>query len=282
MRLEPIIRPPSEADALILQPTYGCSHNRCAFCRTYQQRAFKARPLEEVLLEIDELAPVFAGVRKVFLGDGDPLALSTARLLPILAHIKARLPSVRRITAYASPSNFRNKRVEELARLRDAGLTQVYMGYESGDDAVLEMMNKGNTRADILSAADKLNEAGVRISAILILGVAGKKRSRAHAEASASVVNLTRPRFLSALTLMNPEGYAARIRRPEFRPLSVVEVLTECHRLIEHIDANGIIFRANHVSNHLALEGVLQKSSARLLGEIAEAVAFWSNKSGFM
>lgn len=281
MRLEPIIRPPSEADALILQPTYGCSHNRCAFCWTYQERAFKARPLEDVIAEIDELAPLFNGIKKVFLGDGDPLALSADRLIPILEHIGNRLPSVRRITAYASPGNFRKKRVEDLVRLRQAGLTMVYVGYESGDDTVLSMMNKGNTREEIVSAADKLNEAGISISAILILGAGGSALSRRHAEASASVVDLTRPRFLSALTLMKPDWYAARISQPQFVPLSATQSLEECHVLIEHIESTGIIFRANHVSNHLALGGVLQKSKARLLREIEDAVAFWSNKTGF-
>ena len=273
MNRPPLIRPPSEADALILQPTYGCSHNRCAFCLTYRDRSFEARPQDAVLREIDAFAPIMEGVKKVFLGDGDPLTLPCDRLLPILNHIALRLPSVRRVTAYASPRNFRNKSVSELAALREAGLTQVYMGYESGDDEVLRMMRKGCCRTDILEAADKLHQAGIKISAILILGVAGPNLSMRHARQSADIVNRTRPRFLSLLTLMKPDGYARQTGFPEFRELSIREVLCECRTLLSHIEQTGIIFRANHVSNHFALEGVLQKSKARLLSEIDSALA---------
>jgi radical SAM superfamily enzyme YgiQ (UPF0313 family) len=271
MSLPPLIRPPSEAESLILQPTFGCSHNRCAFCETYRQRPFKARPLAEVIQEIDELGPPFEGVRKIFLGDGDPLVLPVERLLPILTHIRETWPSVRRITAYAAPRNFKNKTVSDLTRLRQAGLTQVYLGYESGDEAVLRMIDKGSGVDDIVSAGDKLNQAGIKISAIVILGVAGPALSLGHAERTARVVDRTAPRFLSALTLMCPRAYSRRIGHPDFRPLTPPEVLTECRHLLSGIEANGIIFRANHVSNYLMLEGVLQKSRARLLSEIDAA-----------
>ena len=282
MTLPPIIRPPSEADSLILQPTYGCSHNHCAFCDTYRGRPFEARRLDEVFEEIDALGPMFEGIRKVFLGDGDLLVLSTERLLPILSHIRTTWPTVRRITAYASPRNFRNKSVSELIQLRQMGLTQVYMGFESGADEVLAMNQKGNTRDDIVAASDKLNEAAIKLSAIVILGLGGADLSSVHAEQTAAVVNRARPRFLSALTLMCPGAYAERLGVTRFRELTVLEILDECPRMISGIDANGIIFRANHVSNYLMLEGVLPKSKVRLLGEIETAREFISKKGDWV
>ena len=224
------------------------------------------------------MRPLFDGVRKIFLGDGDPLALPVDHLLPILLHIRETWPSVRRITAYASPRNFKNKTEQELIQLREAGLTQVYMGYESGHDAVLTAIRKGGTREDIISAADKLNASEIKISAIVILGVAGPALSMAHAEHTATVINRTRPRFLNALTLMCPREYGERIAMADFRELTIEEVLYECHRLIAGIDANGIIFRANHVSNYLMLEGTLQKSKERLLREIDTVKGIFGKK----
>jgi radical SAM superfamily enzyme YgiQ (UPF0313 family) len=221
--------------------------------------------------EITALGSRFDGVSKIFLGDGDPLALSADRLLSILDHIRKTWPSVRRISAYASPRNFRNKGEKDLIRLGKAGLTQVYVGYESGDDEVLRAIQKGNTSEDIIAAADKLHTAGIKISAIVILGVAGPSLSMRHAENTAKVVNRTHPRFLSALTLMCPTAYNHRIGMEDFRELTTAEVLKECYRFIEGIAADGIIFRSNHVSNYLKLAGVLQKNKARLLVEIEAA-----------
>lgn len=271
----PLIRPPSEADSLILQATYGCSHNRCAFCATYKERAFRARSHSDVVAEIDQVAESFDGVRKVFLGDGDPLVLSSDRLVAILDHLHRRLPSLRRVTAYASPGNFAGKSVSDLERLRIHGLTQVYIGFESGEDEVLRRIAKGVCRDDIVSACDKLNEAGIKISAIVILGLGGPRLSLRHAERSAALINRTRPRFTSALTLMVPydiAAFAKALEQPDWRQLTSHEILRECRRFIECIDAGGIIFRANHISNYLALAGTLQKSKPRLLGEIDVAL----------
>ncbi len=271
----PLIRPPSEADSLILQVTYGCSHNRCAFCVTYKNRPFCARPHGDIAAEIDQVARQFEGVRRVFLGDGDPMALSPRRLSAILAYLRRRLPSVRRVTAYASPGNFAEKSVKDLAGLRELGLTQVYIGFESGDDEVLRRIDKGVSRDDIVAACDKLNEAGIKISAIVILGLGGPHLSMRHAERSADLINRTRPRFTSALTLMLPGGmtpFTDAFERGDWRELTSHEILRECRRLLECIDANGVIFRANHISNYLALAGTLQKNKSRLLSEIDDAL----------
>jgi radical SAM superfamily enzyme YgiQ (UPF0313 family) len=271
----PIIRPPAEADSLILQATYGCSHNRCAFCVTYRERPFAPRPFKDIAKEIDHCAEYLQGVRKVFLGDGDPLALSCDKLLPVLTYIKERIPSVRRISAYASPKNFRGKSSSDLARLADAGLTQVYIGFESGDDEVLRRIDKDTTHTEIVEACAKIHNAKIKISAIVILGLGGPELSLQHAENTARLINETRPRFASALTLIRAPrtpGFEEVFALPSFRELSQKEILAECRVLIQGIDADGIIFRSNHVSNYLALEGTLQKSKPRLLAEIDEAM----------
>ena len=276
----PIIRPPSEADALILQPTYGCSHNRCAFCVSFRERPFAARPFEDIAAEIDLYARLSPGIRKVFLGDGDPLALSAERLLPVLRRIRERMPAVRRISAYASPKNFRNKSVSDLKQLADNGLTQVYMGFESGDDEVLRRIDKDTSHDEIVDECGRIHEAGIKISAIVILGLGGPALSFQHAENSARLLNETRPRFASALTLVRTQrtpSFEQVFDHPEFRELTPAEILKECRTLIEGVTANGIIFRANHVSNYLALEGTLQKSKPRLLQEIDVALEHVEN-----
>lgn len=267
---------------MIIQAAYGCSHNRCAFCATYRERPFAARPFEDIAREVDVYARISPDVRRVFIGDGDPMALPGDRLEAIFRYIKKKLPRVRRISAYGSPKNFRNKTARDLARLADAGLTQIYMGFESGDDEVLKRIDKGAAFSQIVDACAEIHEAGIKISAILILGLGGPALSARHAENSARLLNETRPRFASALTLIRAPkrpSFEEIFDLPSFRELSPKEILEECRRLIEGVDANGIIFRANHVSNYLALEGTLQKSKPRLLSEIDAALAlpdsFW-------
>ena len=180
--VEPVIRPPAEADALILQATIGCSHNRCAFCPTYKGKKFRVRPREELFAEIDWAAAHLQGLEKVFLGDGDALALSTDRLREILDTLRDRLPALRRISAYASPGNFASKSVDELADLRDRGLSLIYVGFESGDDEVLRRVDKGFTAAEIGDLCLRPQEAGLKMSATVILGLGGPALSAQHAQ----------------------------------------------------------------------------------------------------
>jgi len=273
---EPVIRPPAEAASLILQATLGCSHNRCAFCFTYRDKAFRARPREELFAEIDWVGRAEPDLRRVFLGDGDALALSTDRLLEILERLHDRLPRLRRVALYASPRNFERKSVADLERLRDAGLTQVYVGFESGADEVLARIDKGVTHAEMVTLCRKPQEAGLKLSAMIVLGLGGPRLSHLHAEESALLIDEIRPRFTSALTLMlDPRGsdYAHRFGDPDWRLLGPGEMLEECRVLIAGIEETGIIFRADHASNYLSLKGTFQKSKQRLLDEIDAALA---------
>lgn len=273
--VEPIIRPPSEADALILQATLGCSHNRCAFCVTYQSKPFRVRPRAELFAEIDWAGREMPEINKVFLGDGDALALSTERLLEILDRLRSRLPSLRRVTAYASPGNFRTKSIADLKRLRDAGLSLLYIGVESGDDEILKRIDKGVTSDEMVNLCAKPREAGIKIFATTVLGLGGPQLSKRHAENTARLLDRLRPRFASALTL------TLLPRKPSFeevwsdsswRLLTPEEFLVECRQLIAGIESNGMLFYTDHASNYVPLRGTLQKDKARMLDALDEAL----------
>ena len=270
-----IYRPPSEARSLILQATVGCSHNQCAFCIAYQDKHLRIRSEADLFQEIDWAAQEMPGTRRVFQADGDALVLSTDRLLRILEKLFATLPSLERVTTYGSPQNFLHKSVKELRRLREAGLTMVYYGVESGDDDILKRIHKGATSEDIVTGGLKSKEAGMDLSATVILGAGGPTFSTRHAEATAQVLNAMAPRYASALTLMlepRTPSYTDMFGDPAWRMLDPMESLAECHRLLANIHANGIIFRSNHASNYLSLAGDLQQDKQRLLAEIDTAL----------
>jgi len=266
-----IYRPPSEARSLILQATVGCSHNQCAFCVAYQGKRFRVRSEDELFAQIDWAAQTMGQVRRVFLADGDALVLSTERLLRILERLYDRLPGLERVTAYGSPQNLLHKGVEDLKRLRAAGLTMIYYGVESGDDEVLSRIRKGATAEQISTAGLMAREAGMNLSVTVILGLGGPRLSTCHAEATAQVLNQIAPRYASALTLMleaRAPSFAEVFDDPCWRMLEPMEVLAECRVLLAHIEADGIVFRSNHASNYLALAGDLQADKGRLLQQI--------------
>lgn len=266
-----IYRPPSEARSLILQATVGCSHNQCAFCVAYQQKRFRARSEDELFPEIDWAARTLARVRRVFLADGDALVLSTDRLLRILERLYDRLPGLERVTVYGSPQNLLHKGLEDLRRLRAAGLTMIYYGIESGHDEVLTRIRKGVNAEQICTAGMMAREAGMDLSVTVILGLGGPRLSQCHAEATAQVLNRIAPRYASALTLMlepRKPSFAEVFGDHSWRMLGPIEVLAECRILLANLEADGIVFRSNHASNYLALAGNLQADKERLLSEI--------------
>ncbi len=270
-----IYRPPSEARSLILQATIGCSHNQCAFCIAYQDKHFRVRREPDLFGEIDWAAREMPGIRRVFLADGDALVLSNDRLLRILERLFQKLPSLERVTAYGSPQNFLHKSVKDLRQLKEAGLTMVYYGIESGDDDILKRIHKGATADHIMAGGLKSKEAGMDLSATVILGTRGPTFSLKHAEATAHVLNAIAPRYASALTLMlepRRPSYTDIFGDPAWRMLNPREILTECRHLLTHINADGITFRSNHASNYLSLAGDLQPDKTRLLAEIDTAL----------
>jgi radical SAM superfamily enzyme YgiQ (UPF0313 family) len=229
----------------------------------------------ELLAEIDWAAETLPEVRKVFLGDGDALALSTAKLLTILDRLRERLPGLRRVSAYASPMNFGHKSVEDLEKLRQAGLSMLYVGLESGDDDILRRIDKGLGSEEMAALCTRPTEAGIKLFVTVILGLGGPRLSMHHATRTAQLIDKVKPRFASALTLMLPPRqppYQEVFGDPEWRPLSPKECLLECQRLLQEITSTGIIFYSNHASNYLPLRGTLQKDKEKMIASLDAAI----------
>ncbi len=274
--ISPVFRPPSEADSLILPITNGCSWNKCTYCEMYTapQKKFGVRDEPETLESIRQVGEQYAEqVLRVFLGDGDAMALSTRRLMTLLQAIQDHLPRVRRISSYCLPRNVRTKSVADLQELRQAGLSLAYIGAESGDDEVLQKINKGETFETTRDALDKLGQAGMTRSVMLLNGLGGRLHSVQHALNSARLANLTQPEFLATLVVSFPQG-DARFRKsyPEWEPLNQQELFIEMEQLLHALELKRTVFRSDHASNWLVLKGFLGAEKDRLLQEVHMAI----------
>jgi radical SAM superfamily enzyme YgiQ (UPF0313 family) len=274
--IEPVFRPPSEAQSLILPVTNGCSWNQCTYCEMYTapQKTFAVRDADELVQSIERAAELFGGqVQRVFLGDGDAMALSTRRLMAVLEAIRTHLPQVRRISSYCLPRNVRNKSVQDLRDLRAAGLSLAYVGAESGDDTVLARVNKGETFASTADALDKLGAAGITRSVMLLNGLGGTAYTQQHALESARLANATQPEFLASLVVSFPQG-EARFRQnfPEWEPLGQDALFREIEQLLQALELKRTVFRSDHASNWLVLKGTLGAEKPRLLAEVRAAI----------
>lgn len=270
-----IYRPPSEADAYILQATIGCSWNHCTYCDMYRAKSYRVRDREEILEDVGAAAAVYGGeVRKVFVADGDALGMETELWLEILAACTAAFPRLKRISAYATAMNLLRKTDEELLRLREAGLVQLYIGPESGDDATMKRIAKGAGFAEHAEAAKKAHRAGIKLSAIFLLGVGGVERSQVHAEATARLITEMDPRFASLLTLtVVPNTPIATLRqRGGFELPSVRRMLEELRTIVDLARPTDAIFRTNHASNYLPLAGRLPRDRERILEVVDRAL----------
>lgn len=272
--IEPVFRPPSEAHSLILPVTNGCSWNQCTFCDMYTapQKKFRARDEQQVLDEIRRSGEQLI-VQRVFLADGDAMVLPTHRLLRILEAIGEHMPEVQRVTSYCLPRNLRRKSVEELRQLREAGLQMLYVGAESGDDEVLQRVNKGETFDSTAEALLKAQEAGLQTSVMILNGLGGRNLSEQHAANSARLMNLTQPDFLSTLVVSFPHGmerYQARF--PDFQPLDQLGLFREIEMLLSALELNNTVFRSDHASNYLVLKGILGTDQPRLLAQVRQAI----------
>lgn len=239
---------------------------------TAPQKKFRARDEAQVLEEIRRCGEQLI-VQRVFLADGDALVLPTRRLLNILTAIREHMPEVQRVSSYCLPRNLRKKSVSELTELAEAGLKMAYVGAESGDDEVLARVNKGETYASTLDALDKLGEAGIARSVMILNGLGGKSLSAQHADNSARLMNAAQPEFLSTLVVSFPNG-EARYRQgfPDFQPLGQRELFLELQRLLQALELNDTVFRSDHASNYLVLKGVLGADKARMLAQVREAI----------
>ncbi|MGB3341125.1 MAG: radical SAM protein [bacterium] len=270
-----VIRPPSEASSYILQITYGCSHNNCTFCPTYLDKPFKVRPISEVLEDIETAQYAIPKTRRVFLADGNAMVLPAKQLMRILDALNTAFPELQRIGIYANARDILDKTDEELHILFNKKLAVLYIGLESGSDKVLQRVNKGATAQEIIKAVLKARNAGFKVSVIGLLGLGGIDSWQEHAEATGQAVSAMSPRFFSLLTLMVVPGtvlYEQEQSGNFFLP-QPIEMLKEMKIIIEHTDVkSGCIFRTNHASNYLALEGCLPKDKETLLQTVDSAL----------
>ena len=272
---EPVFRPPSEARSLILQVTNGCSWNNCTFCEMYTQpqKRFRLKPQQDIE---KELAAVASGipVRRIFLADGDAMTLSFRRLKLIMEAIRRYLPGIQRVSSYCLPRNLKNKSVSELAELETMGLTLYYVGCETGDDLVLDRVNKGESYDSSLAALKKIKACGAKSSVMILNGMGGKRYSEQHAVNSALLMNEAQPEYLSTLVVSFPAGvdrYQAGFKG-EFEPLDQNGLFQEMYWLLDTLDLENTIFRSDHASNYLVLKGTLNRDKPRLLDTVGTAL----------
>ena len=282
---EPVYRPPSEAHSLLIQATVGCSSaaaGRCYFCnstlfnRTIQEKRFRIRPTHEILEDIEIGGRQYGkGVDKIFLLDSNAMIIKTPELLRIVKKCYETFPKLKQVACYACSEDILRKTDEELLELRETGLNLVFVGLESGDQEVLDLINKGTTVENQIEAVVKANKAGIQTSVTVILGLGGKRLSEQHAINTGKVATKMNPSFLAALTLMVVPGTVldAMVKRGEFELVTdPIDVLKEVELIIKNTDAPGpVVFRTNHASNYLPLRGVLPDDKGRLLKTIRSA-----------
>ncbi len=269
-----VIRPPSEAESLILQVTLGCSHNRCTFCPTYKGRRFRIKDLDQIKGEIEEMA-AYGPFRKVFLADGDALIIPQPKLLEIFDALNRKIPGLRRVGIYGNAKSILRKDVSELKALAERKLGIVYLGVETGDEALLEKIHKGAGYAQMVEAGRRVKEAGILLSATVLLGLAGTEGGQRHATETARILSDIDPDFASALTLMVVPGTPLHddMEAGRFRLPSLFELLEELGTIIVRSNFSRCYFTSNHASNYLPIKARLPKDKEAVVNLIRRVVA---------
>ena len=270
-----IIRPPSEANSILLQVTVGCSRNKCTFCGTYTGERFRIKPDSIIMEDIDFAAQYARRQRRVFLCDGDALIIPQKRLLKILQTIKKRLPWVTRVGTYANAKSLDMKTPEELETLKRNGLGIVYMGLETGDDITLKKINKGAMAGPMIAMGRKAKAAGLKLSITVLLGIAGRRRSQIHAEETGRVLSAIDPDYVGALSLMLIPGTPLfdDYRSAKFSLIEPDEMLAELRTMFAATNLSRGLFHANHASNYLPIKARLPRDKETTLNQIDQALA---------
>lgn len=270
-----IIRPPSEANSILLQVTVGCSRNKCTFCGTYVGERFRIKPDAIMMEDIAFAAQNCQRQRRVFLCDGDALIIPQKRLVRILTEIEKQLPWVTRVGAYANAKSIKMKTLEELQELNARGLGIVYMGLETGDDVTLKNINKGATAETMIRMGRKAKEAGFKLSITVLSGIAGRDRSQIHAQETGRVLSAIDPNYVGALSLMLIPGTPLYddFESGKFSLLEPSELLAELRTMIAHTQLSRGLFHANHASNYLPIRARLPRDREATLRLIDEALA---------
>ncbi len=269
-----IIRPPSEANSILLQVTVGCSRNKCTFCGTYKGERFRIKPDSVIMQDIAFAASHCKRQRRVFLCDGDALIIPQKRLIKILKEIEAQLPWVTRVGLYANAKALGMKTAEELKELNDHGVGIAYLGLETGDDVTLKKINKGATAAHMIDMGIKAKQAGFKLSITVLLGIAGPERSLIHARETGRILSAIDPDYVGALSLMLIPGtplYQDYVSG-KFRLIEPQQMLAELRTMIASTNLSRGLFHANHASNYLPIRARLPKEKASTLQLIDAAL----------
>jgi radical SAM superfamily enzyme len=270
-----VIRPPSEASSLLIRVTRNCPWNQCLFCPAYKGVKFSKRSVEEVKKDIDSMADELSGclgVRTAFLQDADSLILPVDDLIAILDHLKEKFPEVNRITTYARARTLSRKSVDDLKRLKQAGLTRIHTGMESGSIRVLQMIKKGMTPEEVVTGGTHVMEAGIELSEYIMPGVAGQALSEEHSVKTAELLNLIRPHFIRVRTFaMHPQSPMQKmVMEGTFVPLTDDEIVSEIRLLVNHLDSMHSYFSCNDFSLNLLMQvdGFLDEKKEYMLKEL--------------
>lgn len=270
-----VIRPPSEASSLLIRVTRNCPWNQCLFCPAYKGVKFSKRTVEEVKMDIDSMANEirgYSGVRAAFLQDADSLLLPVDNLVAILDYLKEKFPKIDRITTYARSRTLNHKSIDDLKRLRQAGLTRIHTGMESGSARVLQMIKKGMTPEEVVTGGRHVMEAGIELSEYIMPGVAGQELSEEHAIETAKLLNLVRPHFIRVRTFaMHPQSPMQKmVQEGTFVPLRDDEIIAEIRLLVNHLDSMHSYFSCNDFSLNLLMQvdGFLDEKKEYMLKEL--------------
>ncbi len=272
--IEPVIRPPAEADSFLLQVTTGCTANCCTYCGAYMDKPFRVKDLAEIIADIKEEKRLNPETRRVFLMDGDALAVNNSKILPIMDVLNNSFPKLNRIASYANGYNITGRSEQELQQLYDHKLRLLYIGLESGSQTILDRCRKRATVAEMIEAVRRAEQAGIKSSVIVLLGLGGRRDSRLHVRETITALNQMQPRYLSFLSLMLIPGTPLYqdAKTGGFEELNSVELLEETQGIIAGLELERTIFRCDHASNYLPLEGRFPADKEKLLRILDEAL----------
>jgi radical SAM superfamily enzyme YgiQ (UPF0313 family) len=267
-------RPPAEADSVIICIATGCPWNACTFCAMYKGVRYQALALDDCRRAIRRAARRQPDAARVFLADGDVMALPFATLQAVLDELNSAFPRLARVSVYANGHSINAKTDVELRALQARKLHTLYMGLESGSDEVLRAVCKRELAAEMIAAGQRAQATGLRMSVMVLIGLAGRAGSMAHARATVAALNQMQPRLLSALRYIPIRGtplYDTMIAGGQM--LTEYEAVGELRALLADLQLERTVFRADHSSNIVPLRGRLPADKQSMLALLDELCA---------
>lgn len=270
-----IYRPWMEANSLLIQTTLGCTHNKCTFCDMFRDKRFRIRKIEDIFKDIDEARQIYRHIGSIFLIDGNVLALKTEFLLKILGKIISTFSECSKIALYAGFNDFRRKSIEDLKKLKEAGLTLAYTGLESGDRVTLKKIKKGLSPEQAEAGMAMAKATGIDVLVSIIFGIGGKERSREHIVETTRLLNIMKPEQIAPMALAVQPGteLAKEIETGEFIQATPLQILEEEKYLLENMAGFETIYWGDHANNIVSSKGRLPASRDQFLGKIDHAIA---------